>query len=89
MKTSQVWLIYFMALMSVFQGYYTLTVYKAYGLTESALKDDTFLSTVGSIAGFMSSLRFVLSGAMDLKIGSFKRVYGVILITQITLGATI
>ena len=32
-KTSQFWLIYLMAFLSVFQGYYALNVYKAYGFT--------------------------------------------------------
>ena len=33
MKTSQFWVIYIMSVMSIFQGYYTLDVYKAYGYT--------------------------------------------------------
>ena len=87
-KTSQFWLIYLMAFMSVFQGYYALNVYKAYGFTHIVLKDDAFLTKVGSIASVMAALRFLWSAAMDLQAASFKRVYGVLLIIQITLGFT-
>ena len=88
-KTSQFWLIYFMAFMSVFQGYYALNVYKAYGFTTATLKDDAFLTKVGSIAAVMGALRFTWSAAMDHESASFKRVYGVLLTCQIVLGVTI
>lgn len=79
MKTSQFWLIYGMAFLSVFQGYYTLNVYKAYGYTMTSLADDAFLTRVGSIAAFMGGLRFAWSAAMDLESASFKKVYAVLL----------
>lgn len=79
-KTSQFWMIYMMSFMSVFQGFYTLNVYKAYGYTKPALNDDGFLSIVGSIAVFMGALRFVWSAVMDFKSASFKKVYAPLLI---------
>ena len=88
-KTSQFWLIYLMASMSVFQGYYALVVYKAFGFTTIVLKDDAFLTQVGSIAAIMGALRFAWSAAMDHESASFKKVYGVLLICQILLGSTI
>ena len=78
-KTRQFWLIYIMAFLSIFQGFYVLNVYKDYGETIPTLKDDTFLTRVGSLAGILNTMRFVWSGAMDLEIlkGSpFKLVYG-------------
>jgi len=33
-----------MAFLSVFQGYYTINVYKAYGYTYTVLQDDAFLT---------------------------------------------
>lgn len=38
MQTSQFWVIYAMAVMSIFQGYYTLNVYKAYAYTKEGLQ---------------------------------------------------
>ena len=78
-KTPQFWLIYLMAFLSVFQGYYALNVYKAYGFTQMVLKDDAFLTKVGSIAAVMGTFRFAWSAAMDHKYGTFKRVYGTLL----------
>ena len=53
------------------------------------LKDDAFLTKVGSIAAVMGALRFAWSAAMDHKYGTFKRVYGTLLTIQILLGASI
>jgi len=78
-----------MAFMSVFQGYYALNVYKAFGFTNQELKDDAYLTKVGSVAAIMGALRFVWSAAMDCDSASFKKVYSVLLVTQILLGATI
>jgi len=88
LKTPQFWMIYIMAFMSVFQGYYTLNVYKVYGYNYAALQDDAFLTKVGSIAAFMGGLRFAWSAAMDLDSASFKKVYGLLLVIQIGLGVT-
>lgn len=89
MSTSQFWLIYAMAFMSVFQGYYTLNVYKAFGYTATQLSDDAFLTKVGSIAALMGAMRFAWSAAMDLDKATFKMVYGSLLVLQIVLGSTI
>ena len=90
MCTSQFWLIYVMAVMSIFQGYYTLNVYKAYGYTKEGLQDDIFITKVGSIAAFMGAMRFVWSATMDyINHNSFRKVYGALLLTQTILGATI
>ena len=78
-----------MAFLSVFQGYWTINVLKAYGWTKPALMDDAYLTQVGSIAAFMGALRFLWSGAMDLDSASFKKVYGTLLILQVFLGLTI
>ena len=78
-----------MAIMSVFQGYYALNVYKAYGYTKDILNDDLFLAKVGSIASFMGALRFVWSAAMDRPWASFKLVYGTLLVLETILGSTI
>lgn len=89
LRTSQFWLVYFMAFLSIFQGYYALNVFKALGYTKDALADDIFLTQVGSVAAFMGALRFVWSAALDLDGASFKLVYGVLLTIQTLLGATI
>ena len=90
MCTSQFWLVYVMAVMSIFQGYYTLNVYKAYGYTKEGLQDDIFITKVGSIAAFMGAMRFVWSATMDyIDYNSFRKVYGALLLTQTILGATI
>ena len=69
-----------MAVMSIFQGYYLLNVYKAYGYTKPVLDDDIFLAKVGSIAAFMGAMRFVWSATMDLESASIKKVYGTLLV---------
>jgi len=69
-----------MAVMSIFQGYYLLNVYKAYGYTKPVLDDDIFLSKVGSISAFMGALRFIWSATMDLESASIKKVYGTLLV---------
>ena len=79
--TSQFWLIFAMSILSVFQGYYILNVYKAYGYTKPALKNDLYLTKVGSAAAFMGALRFVWSGSMDyITINPYKKVYGTLLV---------
>ncbi len=79
-----------MSVMSIFQGYYTLDVYKAYGYTQTALSDDSFLTKVGSISSFMGAMRFVWSASMDkIETNSFKKVYGTLLCLQICLGLSI
>ena len=88
MKTSQFWLIYIMSILSIFQGYYAINVYKAYGYSKPALNDDSFLTQVGSLAAFMGTMRFVWSASMDFKYGTFRLVYGTLLIIQIALGAS-
>lgn len=79
MRTSQFWILYIMASLSVFQGYYTLNVYKAFGYTMPALADDAYLTKVGSVAALMGTMRFVWSAAMDIKSSSFLAVYAVLL----------
>jgi len=78
-----------MAFLSIFQGYYALNVYKAFGQTQPTLSDDCYLTTVGSISAILGSLRFIWSAAMDIKGATFKRIYGVLLMIQIILGLTI
>lgn len=79
--TSQFWLIFTMSILSVFQGYYVLNVYKAYGFSKPALNNDLYLTKVGSAAAFMGALRFIWSGSMDfIKVNPYKKVYGMLLI---------
>lgn len=79
-----------MAMMSIFQGYYTLGVYKIYGYTQEALSDDCFLSKVGSVSALMGAMRFLWSGSMDkIEVNAFKKVYGALLILQTLLGSSI
>ena len=89
MKTSQFWLIYIMASLSVTQGYYTVTVFKQFGQTEPVLNDDSFLCTVGSVGFIMGIIRFFWSAALDLKSCSFMIVYTVLLCLQIAMSFTI
>ena len=88
LRTSQFWQIYLMAMLSVFQGFYTANVYKAYGYNHAELNDDAFLTKVGSIAALINALRFGWSAVMDLESTSFKKVYGLLLVIQIALGFT-
>ena len=53
------------------------------------LKDDAFLTKIGSIAALMDALRFIWSAPMDYKAATFKRVYGLLLTIQILLGISI
>ena len=70
-----------MSVLSVFQGYYILNVYKIYGYTAPALNNDLYLTTVGSAAAFMGALRFFWSGSMDyIKTLPYKKVYGLLLL---------
>ena len=92
LKTSQFWTIYLMAFCSIFQGYYVLNVFKDYGQTVSILKDDAFLTQVGSAASILNTMRFLWSGAMDLNIlkgRSLKTVYGFQLAMQAIFGMTL
>ena len=92
LRTSQFWTIYLMAFCSIFQGYYVLNVFKDYGQTVSILKDDAFLTQVGSAASILNTMRFLWSGAMDLNIlkgRSLKTVYGFQLAMQAIFGMTL
>jgi hypothetical protein len=63
--------------LSILFGYYTLDVYKIFGLQGSKIDDDIYLTEVGSIAGLFGSFRFVWSMALDKF--SFRKVYGTLL----------
>lgn len=78
-NTKEFWLIYLMAFLSIFQGFYVLNVFKDYGQTMTSLKDDAFLTKVGSMAAVLNTMRFFWSGSMDLSLlkgSAFKIVYG-------------
>ena len=88
--TSQFWLILVMSIFSVFQGYYILNVYKAYGYTKPALNNDLYLTKVGCASALMGALRFAWSGSMDfITINPYKKVYGTLLLIQAALGFSI
>jgi hypothetical protein len=67
-------------------GYYTVNVYKNFGVSRENLNNDFYLSNVGSAAALFNSLRFVWSGALDKF--SFKYVYGTYLLMQIFFSIT-
>ena len=68
-------------------GYYIVNTYKSFGQTISVLDDDHFLSTISSISALFNAARFIWSGALDKF--AFKKVYGSLLVIQITLAFTI
>ena len=68
-------------------GYYIVNSYKNFGETVPTLNNDEFLTLVSSISALFNAARFVWSGALDKL--CFKKVYGVLLIMQITLAFTI
>ena len=68
-------------------GYYIVNTYKSFGQTISVLDDDHFLSTISSISALFNAARFIWSGALDKF--AFKKVYGSLLLIQITLAFTI
>jgi fucose permease len=68
-------------------GYYIVNTYKSFGQTIPVLDDDQFLSTISSISALFNAARFIWSGALDKF--AFKKVYGVLLLIQITLAFTI
>mgnify|MGYP003930159033 CR=1 FL=1 len=78
-----------MAFSSVFMGYYILNIYKMFGAAFPNLSDDSYLTTVGVLASMTGTLRFCWSALLDFKWASFKRVYGVLLVSQIALGSTL
>jgi OFA family oxalate/formate antiporter-like MFS transporter len=71
-------LVYTMMLLSVFLGFYVAGVYKLYG--NSVLKDDAFMTMVGSVAFTIGALRFVWSWLVDKY--SYKFSYTIILVLQ-------
>ena len=76
-----------MCALSIMYGYYTLDVYKTYGLTQPALDSDIYLTEVGSVGGLFGALRFIWSWALDHY--SYRKVYGSLLVLQIILALTI
>jgi fucose permease len=66
---------------------YIVNTFKSIGETIPELDDDHYLSTVSSISALFNAARFVWSGALDKF--AFKKVYGVLLVIQITLAFTI
>lgn len=81
--------LYVMAMCSIFEGYYVLTVYKNYGQTQTALEDDHYLTQVGILAAGLNTIRFVWSAAYDHPKLSFKMVYGALILIQVAFGFTL
>lgn len=69
-----------MGLCSIFEGYYVLNVYKGFGQTVPALRDDSYLTTVGMVAAVLNTIRFVWSSSYDIKGMTFKQIYGLLLV---------
>ena len=61
-----------------------MSTYRNY--SAKVLKDDEFITIVGSLGGFASGIRFVWSPLVD-KFG-YKKVYGCILIVQLIISFT-
>ena len=72
--------------MSIIFALYTLGVYKEFGEGVPALDDDQYLTLVSSISALFNAARFAWSGAID-KV-PFRYVYGLLLLMQITIAAT-
>lgn len=68
-----------MAFCSIFQGYYVLNVFKDYGNMSPALRDDKYLTLVGTVGSLFMMARFVWSWFMDHQY-SFVAVYGTLLV---------
>ena len=69
--------IYFMNILSVITGFFTVNNFKKFGQL-NGLEDENYLAWVGSAAAFFNSIRFVWSFATDFL--SYKMVYTVMLI---------
>lgn len=85
LTSRQFLLVYTMMLLSVFLGFYVAGVYKLYG--NSVLKDDAFMTMVGSFAFIFGAIRFVWSWLVDLY--SYKFSYTIILVIQSFLALTL
>jgi hypothetical protein len=92
-----VWVIYFMAALSVSKyspflqlfvvnGIVTVDVYKIYGSTRTNLDHEGYLTQVSSFSAIFNCLRFVWSAALDRY--SYKVVYGTMLVMEIILAFT-
>ena len=68
-------------------GYYIVDTYKNLGESVEVLNNDSYLTLISSVSSLFNALRFVWSGALDKY--SFKWVYGVLVVIQILLAATI
>lgn len=79
LKSKKFWLLYFMNFSSIFMGYLVVSNYKVFG--SDYIDNDLFLTTVGSIASVMGSLRFLWSFVLDKS--SYGKVYGVLITTQL------
>jgi len=86
-RSKQFWVLFAMQGLSILFAYYTVDVYKSFGLDVPAINDDKFLTTVGSVSSLFDAARFLWSGSLD-KI-SFRFVYGFLLILQICIAFTI
>lgn len=75
-----------MLFLSIFYGLFLINCFKNFGL--QTINDDLFLTVTGGIAAAFNGLsRPFWSSLLDCY--SFKRVYGIFLILQILLSATI
>ncbi len=100
LKSKMVWVIYFMAALSVSKyplptafdnlllvnGLVTVDVYKIYGSKRPNLDHEGYLTQVSSFSAIFNSLRFVWSAALDRF--SYKVVYGTLLVMEIILAFT-
>jgi len=73
--------------LSILFAYYTVDVYKSFGLDVPAISDDKFLTTVGSVSALFNAARLFWSGSLDRI--PFRFVYGFLLVLQICIAFTI
>ena len=83
--THQFLFVWFMNFFSIFYGYFLVSTFKDFGLKH--IKSDNFLTAVGACASVFGGMRWVWSYFVDRS--TYKRVYGILLITQTVLSLTI
>lgn len=79
-KDKRFWLLYFMNFCSIFYGYTLIGSYKVFGAIY--IRDDLFLTYVGSIGCIFGSLRFFWSLMLDLGF-TYQQVYGTLCFVQL------
>mmetsp|Transcript_28008 Transcript_28008/g.37392 ORF Transcript_28008/g.37392 Transcript_28008/m.37392 type:complete len:189 (-) Transcript_28008:287-853(-) len=72
---------------SILFGYYIVNSYKSFGASVPELDDDSYLTLISSVSALFNAARFVWAGALDKL--DFKKVYGVLVMLEMTLAFSI